>query len=62
MFQEQEPTKISNEDVPFCLLKLEHKTNMILKLIKDNKFEKIVFKDYEHKIYQPKEKSKQVVL
>ena len=31
---------------------------MILKLIKDNKFEKIVFKDYEHKVYLPKEKSK----
>ncbi len=42
---------MTNEDVPFCLLKLEHRTNIVLKLIKDNNFEKVVFKDYEHKIF-----------
>lgn len=54
--------KLSNDDVPFCLLQLEHRTNLILKLVKDNNFEKVVFKEYEHKIYQPKEKSKQAIL
>lgn len=48
---------MTNEDVPLSLIKLEHKTNLVLKLIKDNKFEKIVFKG-EHKIYLPKEKSR----